>query len=595
MTILRFSNCIPTAEQLSTVEHGLGFYVAKARIAGLVALGLVATAALLAPALWAAPTSVSFSQSATAVEAYDFLEVTARLASPDARNPFTDATLTGWFGKSGGAEHISTEGFCNTADGTEFRIRFMPSTPGDYKYSVTYRQRDFEKTYGGAFRATDGRRRGPIRIDPKYPWHFIWEGTGEHYFFNGTTAYWLAGFPEERVIHYSIERLRQLKVNRLRVLLSGSQSSFWGEPIYRGNNFTMLRPWLAENPESVERPGIDYTRFNVPYWQKWERMLQFARERDMIISVVFYWEGDIDPIRKERAGSEDERRYFRYAAARLSAFSNITWDLGDDLDTYRDEKWTRETGTLLMKWDPYRHLATTHPVRAKHQDRASEWFGFTSIQEWSRRQHQVMLEQRQIQLKTGRIIPQTNEEYGYEDHYPRWAPEPPGNSAEVLRRVAWDIAMAGAYGTTGESARRGFNVWPDTGGGWFNGRGDDTMIMLKGYAHMVDFFTSFDWWKTEPHDELVNSGAYCLAKPGEIYAVYLPVRPSCGNPAILTYESECSPVTIKLEPGSYDATWFSAFTGETVPLAALQIQESAWTLPRPPGWLDWALLLKRSQ
>ena len=55
-----------------------------------------------------------------------------------------------------------------------------------------------------------------------------------------------------------------------------------------------------------------------------------------------------------------------------------------------------------------------------------------------------------------------------------------------------------------------------------NGRGDDTMTMLQGYAHMVDFFTSFEWWKTEPHDEVVNPGNYCLAVPGEIYAAYLP-------------------------------------------------------------------------
>jgi hypothetical protein len=116
-----------------------------------------------------------------------------------------------------------------------------------------------------------------------------------------------------------------------------------------------------------------------------------------------------------------------------------------------------------------------------------------------------MLEERELQLKTGRIIPQANEEYGYEDHYPHWAPKPDGDSAETLRRCAWEIAMAGAYGTAGESARRGVNIWPDTGGGWINGRGDDTMVMLKGYEHMVDFFTSFEWWKTEPHDELVTT------------------------------------------------------------------------------------------
>ena len=84
--------------------------------------------------------------------------------------------------------------------------------------------------------------------------------------------------------------------------------------------------------------------------------------------------------------------------------------------------------------------------------------------------------------------------------------------------------MAGGYQTAGETARRGTNVWPDTGGGWMNGRGDDTMTMFKGYAHMVDFFTSFDWWDTEPHDELVNNGNYCLAKPGETYADVPPPR-----------------------------------------------------------------------
>ena len=53
-----------------------------------------------------------------------------------------------------------------------------------------------------------------------------------------------------------------------------------------------------------------------------------------------------------------------------------------------------------------------------------------------RTQHALMLEERQIQAKTGRIIPQANEEYGYEDHYPHWAPKPDGDSAETLRTTS---------------------------------------------------------------------------------------------------------------------------------------------------------------
>ncbi|PYT30717.1 MAG: hypothetical protein DMG57_07300 [Acidobacteria bacterium] len=527
----------------------------------------------MAPALLAAPREVSFSQGAASVEPYDFLEVTVNIAGPDARNPFTDATLGGSFGNSGG-ERFPVEGFCDSADGSMFRIRFMPRSPGDYSYSIVYRQGGFEKPYTGTFRATGGHRRGPLRVDPQYKWHFIWEGTGEHYFFNGTTAFWLMGWREERIINYTIERLLQLKINRMRVLLAGAADIYWGEPVMTGENFTYaLRPWLAAKPGSFDQPGIDFTRFNIPYWQKWERMLRFARERDMIISVI----QDISTHKAQPPEySDDERRYLRYMVARLSAFSNITYDLGDDMDSFRDEKWVHATGTLIESWDPYKHLATSHPVHRENQDRGSEWFGFTSIQDWRRPQHALMLEEREIQMKTGRIIPQTNEEYGYEDHYPHWAPAPPGDSAETLRHMAWEIAMAGAYGTAGESSRRGTNIWPDTGGGWINGRGDDTMVMLKGYEHMVDFFMSFEWWKTEPHDQLVNNGAYCLAKPSEIYAVYLPKE---GD------------VTVQLEPGTYEATWFSAFTGEKVPLPT--VQGGAWKSPKTPGWLDWALLLQK--
>jgi hypothetical protein len=536
--------------------------------------GIAGAILMAAGVATAAPREVAFSQSAPAVQAYDFVEVGIQVVSPDVRNPFTEASVTGWFAKTGSNERLKADGFCDSADGTAFRIRFTPASPGDYSYAVTYRQDNFEKSYSGTFRATDGHRRGPIRVDPRYPWHFIWEGTGEHYFFNGTTAYWLLGWRDERVIRFSIDRLHRLKIDRMRVTIAGRTSLFYGDAVMNGGAFTVfLVPWPAEKAEDIYHPGFDYTRFNISYWQKFDRALRYARERDMIISLVLdMGDGKVHPA----AGSEDEHQFIRYAVARFSAFSNITWDLGDDLDVYRDEAWSHATGTLIKQWDAYKHLATSHPTDNAHQDRMSEWFDFTSFQEWSRKQHEYMLNQRRQQEKLGRIIPQTNEEYGYEDHYPLWAPEPGADSADALRRTAWDIVMAGGYGTTGESARRGTNIWPDTGGGWFNGRGDDTMTMLDGYAHMVDFFTSFEWWKTEPHDELVNNGAYCVAERGRTYAIYLP---------------HGGDVTVKLEPGTYRAEWFGALTGEKTPIGA--IDGPTWTSPKTPDSNDWALLLRK--
>jgi hypothetical protein len=542
----------------------------------LVFIGLLSVCVALSGCSYAKLSRIAFSQSTYTVEAYDFVEVTANVSWPHARNPFTDAQLSGWFEPVEGGRRRQMEGFCDSEDGSVFRIRFMPPAAGDYRYFVEYRQGDERRTLTGTFHATNEHRRGPIRVDRAYPWHFLWEGSGEHYFLNGTTAYWLMGWSDDRIIQSSIERLHRLKINRIRVTVAGRTNRFYGEPVMVEPNWTtFITPWPAQLAADIYHPGFDYARFYLPYWQKLDRALGFARANDVIISLVLDMnDSGVHPA----AGSEDERRFLRYAVARLSAFSNITWDLGDDLDKYRDDRWTRQTGTLIEEWDPYHHLATSHPVDNIHQDRKSDWFGFTSFQEWSRNQHSFMLSQRKRQEQLGRIIPQTNEEYGYEDHYPLWSKGLGSESADTLRRTAWDIVMAGGYQTTGETARRGTNVWPDTGGGWMNGRGDDTMTMLQGYAYMVDFFTSFEWWKTEPHDELVNSGNYCLAKPGEIYAAYLP---------------RGGRVTIRLQAGPYSGAWFSPSTGARIPLPPTE--GPVWTSPVSPTNDDWALLLERNK
>jgi hypothetical protein len=530
-----------------------------------------------AKSLQAAPKEVSFSPAQEVVNAYEFVEVTLNVALPDAKNPFTDVAVEGQFGQSKGSDQLFVDGFCDSADGSLFRIRFMPTRPGDYSYRIEYRQGSFSKTQSGSFRAVNGNRRGILRVDTAHPWHFIWEGTGEHYFWNGTTAFFLMGWEDEKTIRGIIDRLHGLKVNRIRAMLAAQASHFWGEPVVPGGGFRVcLNPWVAEHPDSVSAPGFDYTRFNVAYWQKVERMLQHAREKDMILSMILDWnDSKVHPA----AGGEDEQRYFRYATARLAAFSNINWDLGDDITAYRNDTWAHQMGTLLKKWDAYHHLATNHPNSDRELlDRKGEWLDFTSFQRWWRPIHGWMLSQREQQAAIGRIIPQVNEEYGYEDHYPRGSSKtyPDGQTADANRRAAWEMSMAGTYQTTGETAKRGTGIWPDTGGGWINGRGDESMVMLVGYAHMVDFFTSFDWWKTDPHDELVDKGAFCLAAPGKLYVIYMAMG---------------SPVTVNLEAGRYEGTWLNPRNGRR--LAASVAEGPLWITPMPPDSGDWAILLKR--
>jgi hypothetical protein len=239
-------------------------------------------------------------------------------------------------------------------------------------------------------------------------------------------------------------------------------------------------------------------------------------------------------------------------------------------------------GTLLKEIDVYQHLTSVHG----HEDfrfRKSRWADFAMYQMWDEcGGYQYMVNNRLLQLAAGRPMPQINEEYGYEDHYPPWGcghRSRPARSADNRRQLAFEMYMAGGYQTTGERADRGTGWGPDTGGGWVNGRGDDTMVMLKGYGNLMDLFTSFEWWKAEPHTEVVNNWAQCLAEPGRSYLVRMP--------------NGGSGVTVQLAPGEYQARWFDPRSGKW--RDAGTANGPRWTSPDAPSAQEWALLLLRRE
>jgi hypothetical protein len=146
------------------------------------------------------------------------------------------------------------------------------------------------------------------------------------------------------------------------------------------------------------------------------------------------------------------------------------------------------------------------------------------------------------------------------------------------------MTMAGGYQTTGERA----NIAKM--GGWITGRGNKEMTMLDGYARLRGFFEKFEWWKLEPHPELVIGqskalpvveggkavAALCLAEPGERYVIYL---------------RQGGTATVQLAPARYAVRRFSPSTGkyETVPPAT----DTPWSTPLVPDTEPWVFLIQR--
>jgi len=543
----------------------------------------------------AAETTVEFSPGTDTVACYDYVEISATVSQP-AGNPFTESALQGEFAAPG-QKPVAVEGFCDSQDGRVFRIRYMPSQAGRHSYRLKFTQGGVERFFDGSFEAKDERKKGILRVDPEFPFHFQFEGTKERFFYNGTTAYWLAGWDDE-TIRRIIERLDRLKVTRVRAALSGrvKDGRAWFEDVYPTEKFSfLLNPWVAKHPESVENPDFDVTRFNVAFWQKFERLLAHARSKDMSVSVIFYVDGrrpGVDPFGKAGMGGPDEQRYYRYAIARFGAFANVTWDLANEYRLFRDDAWAEKMGPFVKQWDPYDHLVSTHG-HGDFRFGKSTWADFAMYQSWDESGGwRFMVKNRENQARSGRIIPQVNEEYGYEDHYPQgWGGDrkAPARAAANRARLAWEIAMAGGYQTTGERADRGTGHGPDTGGGWINGRGDETMTMLELYGHMYDFFTSMTWWQLAPDTNLVVSAqAHPQKKDGRSPGKVLAARNKDGDLAVI-YIQDGAVVSLngELLKDQLKPLWFSPADGGMRNARPLRGK-----VFRTPTADDWVLLFR---
>ncbi|MCC6446618.1 MAG: hypothetical protein IT210_24585 [Armatimonadetes bacterium] len=80
----------------------------------------------------------------------------------------------------------------------------------------------------------------------------------------------------------------------------------------------------------------------------------------------------------------------------------------------------------------------------------------------------------------------------------------------------------------------------------------------------------------EPRDDLAGRGAFCLAQPGKLYAIYLPAGGSAS---------------VKLGPGRYRVQWYNPRTGRYTALGETNRPE--WRSPNSPDVGDRMILLEK--
>jgi hypothetical protein len=272
--------------------------------------------------------------------------------------------------------------------------------------------------------------------------------------------------------------------------------------------------------------------------------------------------------------------YYRELVARFSHHPALVWNQGEENDTPDPAR--KEIAAYIRALDPYDHPITVHT----HNNRAPDFyngllgdpnFEASSIQGSMEKYNSDAMELRRRTAEAGRpwVI------FGDEQPSARVGILPDSEDPEhdIPRQQAlWGNLMGGGGGVEWyfgydyphsdlncEDWRSRERMWDQT-------------------RHAREFFEKhLPFWEMQPDNSLAEGGkALVLAKPGEVYAVYLP---------------EGGTARLKANEGTYSIRWFNPRSGGDLQEGSVANAQSsgALNLGQPPSdpKKDWAVLVKK--
>ena len=358
-------------------------------------------------------------------------------------NPFTDYEIRGRF--EGLHEDVMVTGFYD-GDGI-WKIRFMPSYTGEYRYTVFGSFSDTETS--GVFHAAapSEQNHGPVRVTAKY--HFAY-ADGTPFYPLGTTCYVWTQQPDGR-IGETLRSLAEARFSKIRFCILPKHYDYnLGEPRtypFEGTPMdssvlTKENFWnYAEHIDEGNR--FDFTRPNPEHFRHLEKCIlalqEIGIEADLIVMHPY------DRWGFSRMNREADDLYWRYVIARFSAFRNVWWSLANEYDILKsktEEDWEHYS-SLLLQEDPYGHLRSIHNC-VPFYDHTRPWITHCSIQRQELYRGAELTHEWREQFGKPVVL----DEIAYEGNIQHgW-----GNiTGEEMVRRFWEGAVRGGYPGHGET------------------------------------------------------------------------------------------------------------------------------------------------
>jgi hypothetical protein len=366
-------------------------------------------------------------------------------------------------------------------------------------------------------------------------------------------------------------------------------------------HFTLIQvapapKWAGERDRGGAKPFADDAcgRCNPAYWQAFERKIQRANEKGLVVLLV----GLMEPVhRYPEAGKAC--LFARNIAARLfgnfvifsPSFDSEYMPLADEVG-----RAAREATAV--------HLITQHP--GTPSDQPTPTFSL-------RYYDQPYLDLAGVQTGHNGGRRQRCAHHAIEWNLHLWRHEPhkpvinleamydaqgeKGWQAVDARSLAWRSFLSGAAGYTygagdlpPKCPQGGGAIWmwvtdPGKYDYWKKALQWESAFQMQ-YLH--DFLAGIDWWRLEPaHDFIKNqpeevTRRMVLAKTaaGDLVVAYLP-------------ENDAIEIDMSVLPAPLAARWFDPVSGRFTSIAAGRIENKGTRRFAPPGKGDWVLHLSR--
>ena len=316
-------------------------------------------------------------------------------------------------------------------------------------------------------------------------------------------------------------------------------------------------PWLGETPRQAMANGGPDARFDVAKLARWRELFEYMQTKGIVPYLVLEddsaWKG------------YDHMRYYREIIARFGDLPALLFNFGEEHNENYKLAQALEFMRQLEEIDPYGHPRGIHNVNLPNDQYIdAPQVDFTSIQtgahgalsgmEKALEHHRTTLDWIERCRQRGRrtLVVNFDEGRPEEDRHAWW-------SAYIAGGV-WEAHVIQPY-------NRPMSAW------------EPVWTQLGGARA---FMESLPFWEMEAHDEVIESGtAFCLAKPGEAYALYLPTG---GN------------VTVRLPMnGNFEIAWWNPANGHDGHFQNQAQADGGLRQLTSPADGDWALRIMRNE